>query len=306
MLRSSPERRSACKVRLVRSPEGLPDRAMPSLTGAADSLRRTRSCRVRLHAAVPAAHVSGPRGRSDAAATSWPRRSVSCPSSRSTRPRPCCSQARTRSRSPRVRHLTPTGRCPTRAGRCPDRGGAARVHDRVLARPGIDAQWAGTPGTYWWQASTMRPDAASGCDPCRSPRRCAACRAHPHACRRRGGGGRGGRAGTTGRSRPARPRTSTCRRCRARPREGRCARGAPADRAPPRRLRTRCAFPTPFDATCRSAWRDQSFRYRGRMFVWSGAGGIGASFNGTRTLRAVAGRHAAARRRSAGCRDYCS
>ena len=53
-----------------------------------------------------------------------------------------------------------------------------------------------------------------------------------------------------------------------------------------RDVRTGCARQTRFDATCRPAWRDRRFRYRGTMFVWSGERGVGSSFTGTRARRA--------------------
>ena len=161
------------------------------------------------------------------------------------------------------------------------------------ARVDVGAQWAGTPGTYWWQATFRRTDPAAGCDPCvygtpvhrlvLGPPEPAA--ASPGASPRPGSAPAAGGGGASYLDVAPLTRGAARRAARA------TIRRRIGER--PRRLRTRCAFPTPFDATCRSAWRDQSFRYRGRMFVWSGAGGIGASFTGTRTLR---GCHRAARR----------
>jgi hypothetical protein len=152
------------------------------------------------------------------------------------------------------------------------------------ARTGPAARWTATPGTYFWQASTTRAD----CDPCvfASPVRRLVVRprtpaddAAPDA----GGSGGPASGGVPAAAGPAYldvPRLTRAHARRAVRAEVRRRTGLP-----PRGLRARCALRTPFDATCRSSWRDASFRYRGTMFVWAGAGGTGASFSGTRTVR---------------------
>ena len=172
---------------------------------------------------------------------------------------------------------------------------AARI-DRLVATPragfggvfsvrtSVDARWVGTPGTYWWQAYATRTDPAAGCDPCvyaspvqrlvLTPRRPGDAADTPADFAPSGPGPAAG---------PSYPGVAPLTRAAARAAVRAAVRRRTGER--PRRLRTRCAFPTPYDATCRSTWRDLSFRYRGTAFVWSGEGGTGASFSGTRSVR---------------------
>ena len=139
------------------------------------------------------------------------------------------------------------------------------------ARPDVGAQWAGTPGTYWWQAYFRRTDPAGGCDPCvyatplqppcsvrrgRRPHR-----AEPLALAGAGSAGRSGRTVLP----PSRGTLTRAARARRAP----CAppvRRRTGVRA--RRLRSRCTLAT--RRTTRPAARrgaTAGFRYRGTMFV---------------------------------------
>ena len=166
---------------------------------------------------------------------------------------------------------------------------AARV-DRLVAGPRAEltgvwsvrptAAWAATPGTYWWQAY-----AANGATVYATPvRRLVVGPPRPPGV---AGGDPAGPGAPDAAATPGLPayvdlerltRASALRAVRAAIRRHTEVR--------PRGLAARCAFPTPFDARCRVAWRDASFRYRGRMYVWAGAAGAaGGGFTGTRAVR---------------------
>ena len=167
---------------------------------------------------------------------------------------------------------------------------ARRLHGDLLgARPDVGAQWAGTPGTYWWQAYSRRIDPASGCDPCvyASPLHRLVLGPPQPAAATPGGSPAPGLVPPGGAAGPSYLEVAPLTRAGARRAVRAAVRRRTGVRA--RRLRARCTFPTPYDATCRSAWRDDGFRYRGTMFVWSGAAGNGASFSGTRTVRGCRG-----------------
>ena len=157
------------------------------------------------------------------------------------------------------------------------------------ARPDVGAQWAGTPGTYWWQAYFRRTDPAGGCDPCvyASPLHRLVLGPPQPAAAAPGGSRRPGPVPPGGAAGPSYLDVAPLTRAGARRAVRVAVRRRTGVRA--RRLRARCTLATPYDATCRSAWRDAGFRYRGTMFVWSGAAGKGASFSGTRTVRGCRG-----------------
>ena len=156
------------------------------------------------------------------------------------------------------------------------------------ARTGPAARWTATPGTYWWQASTTGPGSAPGCDPCvfASPVRRLVVRARtPADDAAADAGGSEGSAVDGGPAAAVPAYLDVPRLTRAHARRAVRAEVRRRTGLPPRGLRARCALRTPYDATCRSRWRDASFRYRGTMFVWAGSDGTGVSFSGTRTVR---------------------
>ena len=202
---------------------------------------------------------------------------------------PACRAVRL-SRSRRVLILTPTARSPDAARGRPARGDPARrVHGDLLRAPGRRRTVGRharkrTGGRRTSGASTRRAAAIHAS----THRRCTGSCSGRHSRRRRPGRIPAARARCAGRSGGAvLPRGRTATRAAAR----RAVRVAVRRRTGVRahRLRARCTLATPYDATCRSAWRDAGFRYRGTMFVWSGAAGNGASFSGTRTVRGCRG-----------------
>jgi hypothetical protein len=140
------------------------------------------------------------------------------------------------------------------------------------ARTALDSRWLGTPGTYHWQASFTTGDGdvyagpvrsltvvpAPPPDPPQAPAAVAPFVAPPPAA-------------------PARPplAASTARivvRRAIAAGTHRVARG----------LVYRCVT-APGAGTCRPSWRAGRYRYRGTLRITSGAGGISATFEGTRT-----------------------
>lgn len=179
-----------------------------------------------------------------------------------------------------------TSPVPDADGTLPD---AARV-DRLVAGARADltgvwsvrptAAWAETPGTYWWQGY-----AASGATVHATPvRRLIVGPPRPPGEADGDPAGPGAPGGAAAPGPAAYLDVERLTRASALRAVGATVRKR--TRVRPHGLAARCAFPTPFDARCRVAWRDASFRYRGRMFVWAGAtGAAGASFTGTRAIR---------------------
>jgi hypothetical protein len=160
--------------------------------------------------------------------------------------------------------------------------------DIFSARTNVASRWLATPGTYYWQAYYREPDEPGEPpyatplqrititphrdpdppDPPKRPRPAAPPAALPPAP-------------------PPPPAIRVAPRLTLRAaRESASLRIRRETGRRPRALRSACARESDFIVTCRLAWRDARYTYRGTMTVRSRPAGIRASLRGSRTRRA--------------------